>query len=921
MKPVLYISTETSFASRGIGTLTDVISCKVTEALNGAYEAELRYPITGVFYDQIKHHRIFLAKPNETDDAQPFIIYRITKPLNGIITVYGEHLRYRMSSIPVKPFDASTVAETLLGIKTNAVETCPFEFWTDKPNSQGTFSLKTPKSMLSILGGTEGSIIDTFGGGDWQFNRWQANLYAHRGADNGVLIRYGKNLTDINQEENIANVITGILPYWVDPSNPSDVVVPNVPVYSNNASSYPYKRTVVMDFSAEFQTKPTVNQLKSKASAYMTANKVDVPDVSIKVSFIAFWQTEEYKDLYGVEHVALGDTVHVEFEKLNITAEARVLKTVYDSVLERYDSIEVGNVRRTSLTKTISKAIANTTNAVNALKENSVSPSMLDTAIENATNLITGGLGGYVVINRNADGEPEEILILTDSKDYTRAQKLWRWNKNGLGFSNTGYEGSYPLALTSDGQIVADRITTGALNAGLITVGILGNQSGNYWNMATGNFNMRGTGSFGTNNGINMNNGQLSINATNIDTGTMSANRILGGILKLGVVGSSNGALEVYRYDNNSGNSIKYARLSGYGFWFGPNLPTATDATTNDYNDAANFRISTSGDVVANSLSAKTKDVSNTDATLSINQEGMLITNSAGHTLFTQPQKSSWADATDNGKFDKEVWFTEEYVLDGETGELTPVYSSYVDKYLPFHPYTSIMVENTAKTFGTSLSMYGLFCDLYNNKQTWGHTAQYTRYGFYLGKSYHPYQLDTKNSWCYAISSNQEGGGGRFVVADGSHKNKLFRTWKYGSVYFYCYETPTPYFGDIGSGIVGNDGLCYINIDAIFKETIGGGDYQVFLQQYGEGSLYVKDRKPDYFVVEGTPNLEFGWELKARQKDGDQLRMDREFGEIQFDETDYEAESALYISQVTVDYSKEANEHIREITEDRRIPA
>lgn len=920
MKPILYNERQVSFYTQGIGVLFDAVSCKVTETLNGIYELEMKYPEEGFYYKQIKHHRIILAKPNETDQAQPFVIYRITKPMNGLITVYAEHLRYRMSNIPVKPFYAGTVGAALLGLESNAVETCYFTFWTDKPLSQGSFNMTTPKSMLSILGGTEGSILDAFGGGDWKFDRWEAKLYARRGADNGVTIRYGKNLTDINQEENIANVITGILPYWINSDDATDIVMPESPVYYSNQSIYPYKRTVVMDFSQDFQSKPSLDDICEKAAAYIENNKTYEPDVSIKISFIALWQTEEYKDLYAVEHVELGDTIHVNFEKLDITAEARVLTTVYDSILERYDSIEVGNIKRTSLSKTISRAIDTATSSI---RDGFVTRSYLDSAVENATSLITGGLGGYVVLNRNADGKPEEILILCDDdqqyiddayEDYTQARKLWRWNKGGLGYSSTGYTGEYGLAMTSDGKIVADAITTGVLNAGIIRAGTLGNPAtGNYWDMVTGNFQMKGTMALGLHNAVIMQNGELHISATYIDTGTMSAARILGGTLKLGVVQSggvnTSGALELYRLLTSNNTTKKFFRLSGYGLWMGADLPDTSGATTGDYNSASNFRINTSGQVYAKDFNVITGSYgSSTGGTITMNSEGFSTKNSK---VDVDVLSYDWKEAYGDDEWD-EI----------EDEDMYPYYP--MDLYWPHHPQVGIRV-NTHNASGTgrwaSLSARGLFCDYWpvNGFRDSGksHGAQYTADGFMLTDKGNPTTLTTNDCWIFATTS----GGKRFTVVDGTHKNKLFRTKDYGSRYFYCYETPTPYFGDIGDGVVGDDGLCYISIDPMFSETVVMDQYQVFIQKYGNGDCWVKERKNDYFVVEGTPNLSFGWEIKAKQSDGDQLRMDKNFGEIKKDETDYALEAIWHIEDLTVDYEKEAEDHINEITDERRIPA
>jgi hypothetical protein len=92
----------------------------------------------------------------------------------------------------------------------------------------------------------------------------------------------------------------------------------------------------------------------------------------------------------------------------------------------------------------------------------------------------------------------------------------------------------------------------------------------------------------------------------------------------------------------------------------------------------------------------------------------------------------------------------------------------------------------------------------------------------------------------------------------------------------YSYETPSPMFGDVGEGLIDEDGLGYIYLDPIFAQTIDTkATYQVFLQKYGEGDCWVEERKPDYFVVKGTPGLKFGWELKGKQFDHDGRRFEK----------------------------------------------
>ena len=110
---ILYEKNERHFTSLGLGVLRDALSCGVSEGLNDAYELEMEYPIDGLHFNKIILQRIIFAKPNQYDNPQPFRIYNITKPLNGIITINAEHISYDMSGYTVKPFDAIDLEDTL----------------------------------------------------------------------------------------------------------------------------------------------------------------------------------------------------------------------------------------------------------------------------------------------------------------------------------------------------------------------------------------------------------------------------------------------------------------------------------------------------------------------------------------------------------------------------------------------------------------------------------------------------------------------------------------------------------------------------------------------------------------------------------------------------------------------------------------
>ena len=460
MKPRLYPENETNFESNGLGPLSDALACTVEENRNGAFELSMEYPVTGVLFDELKHGSIIFAPPNDSSEPQPFRVYGKSTPLSGVVTVRAKHISYQLSHIPVSPFTAGSCVAALQGLKTNAVEPCPFDFWTDK-ETIATFTVTEPASARSLLGGVAGSVLDVYGG-EYEFDRYAVKLHKARGTDSGVVIAYGKNLVDIDQEESIENTITGVYPYYKD-TDGNVLELPEKVVSSASAHNFPYPRTVPLDCSREWQETPSVEQLRAYASAYVEKEGIGVPSVSLKVSFVPLWQTEEYKAIAPAERLNLCDIATVRFEKLGVNARAKVVQTVYDVLAGRYESITLGEAS-TNLADTI---VAQD-KAINAKADTSD----LEAAAASASAWITGNKGGYVVLRRNADGQPYELLIM-DKPTIEEATKVWRFNKSGLGYSSTGYNGTYGLAMTQDGQIVADYITTGSLTANLIRTGVI----------------------------------------------------------------------------------------------------------------------------------------------------------------------------------------------------------------------------------------------------------------------------------------------------------------------------------------------------------------------------------------------------------------------------------------------------------------
>lgn len=453
MKPVLFAKNATAFASNGIGRI-DCISCKVTEERNGIYELTMEVAEGADHVSDIEMSSIIVAKPSQGKNNQPFRVYKITKPINGRFTIYAQHISYQLSFIPTMPFavvaSSGACDQTLQALKTNAVESCPFTFWTDV-NTVASYQQTVPASIRSRLGGVDGSVLDQFGG-EFEWDVYDVKLWSNRGLTTpAVTLRYGKNITDLTQEENIESTITGIVPFWQSSEGDTTVTLTEKVVESSYASSYPFKRTVPYDFSQDFQEEPTESELRTRAQAFVNQSGIGIPTVSIRVSFVNLSDTVDYKDIAALQIVNLCDVIGVYFEKLGISTTAKIVKTVYDVLAERYESIEVGSLMST-LASTISDNASAISEAANNTKRMFKSyNSTVNELVDNATAWLTGS-DGYVIAVKNTDGTWKE-LIFADHNDPLEWVNVLRINENGIGFSSDGGH-NYTQAWTLDGKLV-----------------------------------------------------------------------------------------------------------------------------------------------------------------------------------------------------------------------------------------------------------------------------------------------------------------------------------------------------------------------------------------------------------------------------------------------------------------------------------
>lgn len=503
MSMVLFPSGATTFETQGLGSIVDAISCNVHEVLNGEYELEMQYPITGTQYGNLQNRRIIFSKHDPYSEPQPFRIYRITRPMNGIVTIYARHVSYDLSGIPVGVFDANNAQAAMQGLKNNSLVANPFLFETTMP-TVANFSCQYPQPCRNLLGGQEGSILDVYGG-EYEWDEWTVHLQSRRGSDNGVRITYGKNLIDIEQDENIANLKTGIIPYWIN--SETGEVIYSSPQIIQAPGEFNFSSVVPVDFGEQFESQPTPQELAEAGQEYITDNKIGVPTVSIDLSFAQLEQYSLYESTEALERVRIGDTVHVFFAQLGINVSSRVVETNYDPILNRYNSVSVGSVRAN-----IAGTIADQQQQIDDLTQNPTLSSAFKKAVTSLTQTILGAKGGSVrFLDTDGDGEPDTLYI-ADDPDPSKAQKVWRFNYEGWGASENGYNGPFEIGATLNDGIVANFITAGVLNGDLIQTGTIQSPNGRMTiNLDQGKFSTWGISSLtGEEIIFNFNNGTIT---------------------------------------------------------------------------------------------------------------------------------------------------------------------------------------------------------------------------------------------------------------------------------------------------------------------------------------------------------------------------------------------------------------------------
>lgn len=466
----IYNSNTTDFNNNGIAVLNSCIKVEVTEELNGDYSLDLEYPIFGNIKWQylINDNIIKCLTPKGT---QLFRIAKVIKNMSSV-DVYARHIFYDLIDNFIEDVSITGMngAEAINAILTGTQYTHNFKGYSDLENV-GTASYLRKNPVESILDG-DNSFLDTWGG-ELLRDDFDIHINASIGEDRGYTILYGKNLQSVEDNSDYTNIVTRVMPVGRDESG-NEIELPEKYVDSPLINNYIHPHVKNYDFpdikvnaapsdgSAIVTLNNVYTQLREQANLLFSKNHIDIPVIAYTIDFVELCKTEEYKDYSILQQIYIGDTVAIKHQRIGINLKAKLIKYVYDGVLEKYISMELGDVT------SVNAGVVNITinSQINGIQLNIDDVKFITDKLKNA-------LGGYCIKRDN------EMLIM-DTPNIATATKVWRWNLNGLGYSSTGYNGTYGVAITMDGEIVANFIKTGELDADLIRVGTITSSDGSF---------------------------------------------------------------------------------------------------------------------------------------------------------------------------------------------------------------------------------------------------------------------------------------------------------------------------------------------------------------------------------------------------------------------------------------------------------
>lgn len=849
MIPILYEAKTSDFTGNGTGFLKDATECTVKEVRNGTFELTLKYPENGVYADKLTEDAIIKAKPNNKDNDQLFRIYKSGKTIAGVNTFYAEHISYELNSNPIcQPvIEGKNPQQAIEQVLSQAAVPNNYTAWSDIQTRNST-GVDDVISVRKMLGGVEGSILDTWGG-EYQFDNFTIKLWKSRGKDTGETIRYGKNLITAEQEKNIANTVTAIFPYArykKDETSEEEILVKLSEgiIKTPNADRYARLKCEPVDFSDKFKDGVVITEdmLRKVATAYAQSG-IDEPSISIKASFQDMNKIKGNENLATFNSIDLCDIVTVIIEKLDIDVKAKVVSYTYNVLKERAENVEIGETR-TNLTKQITAESKEQADRI--IKTATFSEKLeasLKQRIADATAAITGNSGGYVVLYPPEN--PQEIFVM-DTPDTKTAKNVWRWNKAGLGHSSNGVNGPFNVAIQQDGTIIADFIGAGELDGMLIKAGTVKAESLSVEYKQSVTTKAQELADQAESNANSATDDKLKNYSTT--TEMQSALTVEAGKISANVS-------EIYETKEN-----------------------ATQKMTDANNALESYKREANAAIELNANAIKSK-VTADEVTSQIEQ--------SAESIRCQAKKISWksdsSEMTEDGKLT-----CNDVKINGGDINLIQIGN------LP-----SISVYDKKKKQGFTIHKSNIYG--FNDEETNTITVTNNRIGSIALRGSSTGDGSECSLYNHSLSLNGAPNSGQYtnisataLYCTGS-KHRVVRTQDYGERLLCCYETPSPMFGDVGAAQTDETGKCLIFIDEKFAQTIDLEYlYDVFLTKYGPGDCYVSERTPSYFVVKGTKNLKFAWEVKTIQRDYENLRLEAHTREK--DDTDYIYDVSAYMN-------------------------
>lgn len=360
--PILYKANETNFEHLGVSVLSDASKCYVSREKNGIYILEFDYPVNGKDVDKIKEGMYIKSDAGYRTKNQRFVVSKITKTQNEF-KIYCQHISQVKTTMNAIRPDITLTSVSAMGALTawrdNLLDSRE-EFFVQSDigtlNST-TWKVENIENARDALGGKAGSILDVWGG-EYEFDNLNITLHKSMGIDNPTIIAYGKNLLDLEQEQSILETYTSVFPFkkYTDDNNREQLItLPEILLDSTHLNKFTHRRILKVDFSSDENLK-TVEQLRSKAKSYIKNNNVGVPKTNLKINYQDLSKVEGVFDNPALEQIDLCDRLKVYYDELGILNEnAKVVKVIWDVILEENHEIEVGDGRSSFTDSTSAK--------------------------------------------------------------------------------------------------------------------------------------------------------------------------------------------------------------------------------------------------------------------------------------------------------------------------------------------------------------------------------------------------------------------------------------------------------------------------------------------------------------------------------------------------------------------------------------